>query len=350
MIETDHSLNEEEAYLAEAEEVRPPEREDAEEWQEAAGDAPRAEAEPAAADPGLRAVMEHKGGEADDWSLEQRGESGYRFDGEHVRGPDGAIWMNEDAGLHREMLAQWQEGRGAVFFLPDYRETTADGETLYVTQLILAENGAVTYEIHKHEIEYQRDETETASPEEPAERAATSEMYREVFIETEEGREAGPAADTVSVSETAKTERGGERETETAPVADAWLLQLLRDDLPATERAAQPSERMPMQKEQRASSEPRIEPRPLRERTKEPAARAARDPRALTPKDEEQHAGTTDAPAYLIDAQALAHRLGIPLPTHDGGRAAASANAQRASRDGVIMEFTARERQSYASR
>lgn len=103
-------------------------------------------------DHGTHAVLEHKGGEADDWELAYWGDSGYRFDGECIRDPDGNVWMNEDRELHEEMLAQWKEGGEVVFFLPDYRESEDDVEVLYVTQLILGADGRVTYEIHKHEM------------------------------------------------------------------------------------------------------------------------------------------------------------------------------------------------------
>lgn len=100
---------------------------------------------------GLQAVLEQKGGEKDDWALEYKGDSGYRFDGEHVRDPEGNIWVNEDAALHQEMLSQWSEGGDSIFFLPDHRESTGESETLYVTMMILSEAGRVTYEIRKYE-------------------------------------------------------------------------------------------------------------------------------------------------------------------------------------------------------
>lgn len=102
-------------------------------------------------EPGKQAVLDQKGGQADDWGLEYKGDSGYHFDGHSVRDPEGKVWINEDAALHHEMLSQWAEGGSAIFFLPDYKETTEDKETLYVTMMILGEQGDVTYEIHKHE-------------------------------------------------------------------------------------------------------------------------------------------------------------------------------------------------------
>lgn len=107
----------------------------------------REDAAEEALEPGLWAVLDQKGGEEDDWTLEYKGDSGYRFDGENVRDPDGKIWMNEDAALHQEMLAQWTEGGSSIFFLPDHRESDEDRETLYVTMMILGERGEVTYEI-----------------------------------------------------------------------------------------------------------------------------------------------------------------------------------------------------------
>lgn len=109
-------------------------------------------------EPGTQAVLEQKGGEAEDWELAYRGDSGYRFDGEYIRDPDGNVWMNDDRELHEEMLAQWKEGGESVFFLPDYRESGDGVDILYVTQLILGDNGRVTYEIHKHETYRAEDE------------------------------------------------------------------------------------------------------------------------------------------------------------------------------------------------
>ncbi len=102
------------------------------------------------ADPGTRAVMERKGGFADDWEKVDGGDYGYRFDGEQVRDAEGSVWTNPDTALHEAMLAQWKEGGEAVFFLPDHVEETDEGEILYVTQLILNGDGSVSYEIHRH--------------------------------------------------------------------------------------------------------------------------------------------------------------------------------------------------------
>jgi hypothetical protein len=99
-------------------------------------------------EPGKQAVLDQKGGEPDDWNLEYKGNSGYRFDGENVRDPDGNIWVNEDEALHQEMLAQWSEGGSTNFFLPDYVETTEESETLFITTMILSEKGDLSYEIH----------------------------------------------------------------------------------------------------------------------------------------------------------------------------------------------------------
>lgn len=105
-------------------------------------------------------VLEQKGGNTEDWTLEQKGDSGYNFDGKNIRDPDGNIWENEDKLLHQEMLTQWKEGVNKVFFLPDYKEITEDREILYVTTMVLGEVGNVTYEIHKHETQIPKREQE----------------------------------------------------------------------------------------------------------------------------------------------------------------------------------------------
>ncbi|MDE1925086.1 MAG: hypothetical protein KGH79_02815 [Patescibacteria group bacterium] len=116
-------------------------------------------------EPGKQAVLDQKGGEPNDWTLEYKGDSGYRFDGQNVRDPEGNIWVNEDEALHQEMLAQWTESGSSVFFLPDYHEVSEEGKTLYVTTMILGEKGEVTYEIHKYEAQYPRPEdVQTESP------------------------------------------------------------------------------------------------------------------------------------------------------------------------------------------
>ena len=132
---------------------------------------------------GLQAILDSVGGEPQDWELVSSSESGYFFDGENVLGPDGAIWTNEDTALHQEMLAQWREGESAIFRLPDYREESEDGETLYVTELILGETGEVTYEIHKHETTYPREEESVREEEEKEENDSGKDFYtlEEVF-------------------------------------------------------------------------------------------------------------------------------------------------------------------------
>ena len=146
-------------------------------------------------EPGKQAVLEQKGGEARDWELEYKGDSGYWFDGQEVRDPDGNAWTNEDVALHQGMLAQWKDGGNTVFFLPDYREQTEEGEILYVTQLILGEKGGVTYEIHKHETRYPKDEEVGEKIEEHAEAHTASRS--EIMGYFRDADERGRTADTL---------------------------------------------------------------------------------------------------------------------------------------------------------
>lgn len=134
-------------------------------------------------EPGLQAVLDQKGGEKDDWILEYRGDSGYHFDGEHVRDPDGNVWTNEDTALHQEMLTQWTEGGNSIFFLPDYRELTEDRDTLFVTMMVLGEKGEVTYEIHKFETLKETYENDTESSEEGTD---TETRYADLSEEEDE--------------------------------------------------------------------------------------------------------------------------------------------------------------------
>lgn len=82
-------------------------------------------------------------------------QSGYHFDrvrGE-VIGPDGESWTAEvlgnadtqEAAIHREMLHQWRSGGDPEFRLPDHEE----GGTLYVTHMMLHEDGSVGYRIEE---------------------------------------------------------------------------------------------------------------------------------------------------------------------------------------------------------
>ena len=118
-------------------------------------------------DPGKQIVLDHKGvGEADNWGLYSKGESGRTFNGTEIFDAEGNSWTKEielhgqpdDIALHHEMLAQWREGGGDVFFLPDHIERTEDGETLYVTFLKLDETGSVSYEIWAYETKYDKED------------------------------------------------------------------------------------------------------------------------------------------------------------------------------------------------
>ncbi|MBI5004190.1 hypothetical protein HZC00_03795 [Candidatus Kaiserbacteria bacterium] len=177
------------------------------------------------AEPGEQAVLEQKGGEEDDWEHAYSGDSGYWFDGQNIRDPEGNVWMNEDTTLHQEMLAQWREGGDRVFFLPDYREQTADGEILYVTQLILGENGLVTYEIHKHEIMRAEDERMVQEETGVAETSA--------IVRTEQPEDTIPSEAQETINEvlafeaiaheavTENEKQEGEKNSEQEPVAQA---------------------------------------------------------------------------------------------------------------------------------
>jgi len=179
---------------------------------------------------GQQAVLEQKGGEAEDWQLEYRGDSGYRFDGRDIRDPSGAVWNNADTSLHQEMLAQWREGGSGVFFLPDHREQTDDGEVLYVTQLILDQGGGVTYEIHKHEMTHGAEDSPNGAIEEYAE--TRPELHMGPTEETSSASETEHThEDEHSVAEAQREEVGtAEKNTvETSATPDTWLADILDD-------------------------------------------------------------------------------------------------------------------------
>lgn len=180
---------------------------------------------------GHQAVLEQKGGDAEDWQLEYRGDSGYRFDGRDIRDPSGAIWANEDASLHQEMLSQWREGGSGVFFLPDHREQTDNGEVLYVTQLILDEGGGVTYEIHKHEMTH--GEEEALVPEAEAYTALQAEPRPDQTEELsgESGAERAHESEEKSLEETRLAEADSTERSvvETSATPDTWLAEILDD-------------------------------------------------------------------------------------------------------------------------
>lgn len=102
--------------------------------------------------PTIAAILDERGGRVEDWQFVDRGDAGYRFDGENVCDPEGNIWINPDSALHEAMLQEWHEGEGGIFLLPDYTERTEDKETLYITTLHLdGASGSVSWEIHAHE-------------------------------------------------------------------------------------------------------------------------------------------------------------------------------------------------------
>jgi len=131
-------------------------------------------------EPGKQAVIDQKGG-PDSWEFHSRGDSGYWFDGEQARDPEGNVWTNEDVDLHEEMLAQWREGGNSVFFLPDYTEQTEEGEVLYVTMLIRDENGRITYEIYSCKTQYPNLKEEMPIPKAEED---TVEIYSSFWSET----------------------------------------------------------------------------------------------------------------------------------------------------------------------
>ncbi len=185
---------------------------------------------------GHQAVLEQKGGEAQDWQLEYRGDSGYRFDGQEIRDPSGNIWANEDASLHQEMIVQWREGGSGVFFLPDHREQTDDGEVLYVTQLILDAGGGVTYEIHKHEMTHDKEDAPDQGTEEHTDMQVELRPDPTEEIsganETERAREGEEKYLAETQLEAGDSTEGSVAETSTTP--DTWLAEILHDDTPET--------------------------------------------------------------------------------------------------------------------
>lgn len=145
-------------------------------------------------DPGKQIVLDHKGvGDSDKWGLYSKGESGRTFNGTEIFDAEGNSWTKEieshgqpdDIALHHEMLAQWREGGGSVFFFPDHVERTDDGETLYVTFLKLGENGGVSYEIWAYETKYDKESVELA-----------------VAVAVAEGEELYGISDALSLAET----------------------------------------------------------------------------------------------------------------------------------------------------
>lgn len=114
-------------------------------------------------EPGKQAILDQKGGDPNSWVLESSG-AGFIFDGENVRGPDGAVWQNADTALHQEMLMQWKEGGPQVFFLPEHKVEGETFEATYSTLLMLSEEREVTYAIYSHTIAIPR--TESIQPEE----------------------------------------------------------------------------------------------------------------------------------------------------------------------------------------
>jgi hypothetical protein len=141
----------EDEYMTGAEET--PEYDAPREYEPANDNTPKTEAD---------TIDARLGGEKDDWPTEDRGESGYLFDGRDVIGPDGVSWLAawgesaENIALYDEMVTAFSLGE-IVFQLPDHTEYRDDGETLYKTFMLLSEDGSVGYEIRPHDIQYAND-------------------------------------------------------------------------------------------------------------------------------------------------------------------------------------------------
>lgn len=145
-----HEHDEYETYAA-AE--RAPEYDAAREYEPAHDNAPNTESD---------TIDARLGGEKDEWPTEDRGESGYVFNGRDVIGSDGASWLAawgesaENIALYDEMVSAFALGE-TIFQLPDHTEYRDDGETLYKTFMFLNEDGSVGYEIRPHDIWYAND-------------------------------------------------------------------------------------------------------------------------------------------------------------------------------------------------
>jgi len=251
-------------------------------------------------DIGKQALLEHSRGKPEDWQLEHKGDSGYRFDGEVVRNPEGNEWGQGDKSLDRETLESLKEAfedkRSEVIFLPEYTERTEDKETLYVTMLILGEKGGLTYEIHKHETplskeeeaysEFERTEmperelayelSEDIQAQEIGYPVGEVEHLQETAAATEVAREevsvrevlAGGVAATESIMD-ARAASDDKTETE-GHTPDAWLVDLLgteplevTEDVPEAradtrEEIVEASHSAPIEVSQQTSAEPRV--------------------------------------------------------------------------------------------
>ncbi|RJQ34428.1 hypothetical protein C4568_02585 [Candidatus Parcubacteria bacterium] len=259
----------------------------------------------------ITAILEERGGKAEDWAFVDRGNAGYQFDGKDVRGPDGEIWTNPDAALHEAMLESWREGESSVFLLPDYMERTEDKETLYITTLILdSATGTVGWEIHAHETPILKDEeVETRASDNTNTETHTvrwEEMFEEIApVEEREETIAGTLAAAEQIAETTEsTEVSGVDDQEFESIApsignaskrDMELGALLKNIFTAEPlEAAAPDDSALVEKESFTR---------IREDEEEAAEEIA------LPDFEKE------LPLPETKAETIFHALGIPLPS-----------------------------------
>ncbi len=106
-------------------------------------------------DPALQDILEHKGGQIEDWELTHRSSGEYMFDGKGIVDTRTGESLTEkiDSGYddgyraaHHETLELLKSGESMIR-LPDYIEERAGEEILHVTHLLRAPDGSVSYEI-----------------------------------------------------------------------------------------------------------------------------------------------------------------------------------------------------------
>jgi hypothetical protein len=140
-------------------------------------------------DPWKEALAERVGGEPKDWQLGHEGR-GYSFDGEHVRDPAGAIWIDanatkEGAELDPEMFQQWREGGDAFYRLPDYPEHMEDRDRIWETMMHFdKQTNEVSYRIYYHDVmRPEKEELEKTTGETTGARAeAQVEWLEDAFV------------------------------------------------------------------------------------------------------------------------------------------------------------------------
>lgn len=107
-------------------------------------------------------LTERMGGTSHDWQLVQESR-GYVFDGKEIYNPLtgenywGTVERTEEhEQLHQEMIQLWNDGlltleaKEIIFQLPDHKESTPEGDRLFVTVLILEADRSVRYEIREN--------------------------------------------------------------------------------------------------------------------------------------------------------------------------------------------------------